>query len=366
MEQTDTGAERPEDTAAMPVMAGDASGECFPLEFTGRGGDYFGIWIVNLLLTLLTLGIYSAWAKVRRLQYFYRNTQLAGASFDYHGNPRAILKGRVIAVAMLIAYQVAGGVHPGLGALVAVALALVLPRLLLRSLQFRLANSSYRGLRFRFDARLKDAYRVFLGWPLLAFVTLYLLAPFCHQRLKQFQHGNAVFGQTRFAFSAPVRAFYALYFKMAGALVLGGVLIAVLGVGLHGAAQTLGGGRLGAGLIAVFPLIALLVLFFFIRPFFEALSQNLVWNHTQLGEHRFVSTASVWRLFWIRLTNLFAVLFTLGFYHPFAVVRLLRYRLQTVSVLAAGDLGAFVAGSTDPVGATGEEAAELFDIDIAL
>jgi hypothetical protein len=36
------------------------------LHFTGSGAEYFGIWIVNLLLTILTLGIYSAWAKVRR------------------------------------------------------------------------------------------------------------------------------------------------------------------------------------------------------------------------------------------------------------------------------------------------------------
>ena len=64
-------------------------------EFTGKGWEYFRIWIVNLLLTILTLGVYSAWAKVRRLQYFYRNTRLDGASFEYHGTPIAILKGRV-------------------------------------------------------------------------------------------------------------------------------------------------------------------------------------------------------------------------------------------------------------------------------
>ncbi|MFP5306510.1 MAG: DUF898 family protein, partial [Gammaproteobacteria bacterium] len=49
------------------------------LQFSGSGGEYFRIWIVNLLLSVLTLGIYSAWAKVRRMQYFYRNTTLAGA-----------------------------------------------------------------------------------------------------------------------------------------------------------------------------------------------------------------------------------------------------------------------------------------------
>ncbi|HXI78282.1 MAG TPA: DUF898 family protein, partial [Steroidobacteraceae bacterium] len=64
------------------------------LRFTGSGAEYFGIWIVNLLLTIVTLGIYSAWAKVRRLQYFYRNTEIAGSSFVFHGSPVRILIGR--------------------------------------------------------------------------------------------------------------------------------------------------------------------------------------------------------------------------------------------------------------------------------
>ena len=67
-----------------------------PFTFTGTGREYFGIWIVNILLTILTLGIYSAWAKVRRTRYFYGNTRLAGASFDYHARPVQILIGRIV------------------------------------------------------------------------------------------------------------------------------------------------------------------------------------------------------------------------------------------------------------------------------
>jgi hypothetical protein len=48
-----------------------------PIEFTGSGSEYFRIWIVNLLLTLVTFGIYYPWAKVRRLRYFYGNTLVA-------------------------------------------------------------------------------------------------------------------------------------------------------------------------------------------------------------------------------------------------------------------------------------------------
>src|SRR5687767_6793177 len=80
--------------------------------FSGTGGEYFRIWIVNILLTVLTLGIFSAWAKVRTMQYFYRNTRLAGASFDYHGNPIAILKGRLLAAILFGSYTAAGMVSP--------------------------------------------------------------------------------------------------------------------------------------------------------------------------------------------------------------------------------------------------------------
>jgi hypothetical protein len=77
--------------------------------FTGSGSEYFRIWIVNLLLTIVTLGIYSAWAKVRKMRYFYGSTRLAGSSFEYHGDPIAILKGRLIAAALFIVYTIVSG-----------------------------------------------------------------------------------------------------------------------------------------------------------------------------------------------------------------------------------------------------------------
>ncbi|MGH8445863.1 MAG: YjgN family protein, partial [Solimonas sp.] len=164
--------------------------------FNGSGGEYFGIWIVNLLLTLLTLGLYSPWAKVRRLQYFYRNTELAGSSFEYHGRPLAILRGRLIAFGLLLVYHFAT-TYISIWTLVALAvLGLVLPWLLRNALRFRAHYSSYRGLRFSFRGSLGGAYAVFLGYALLAFFTAYLAAPLFHQRLKRYQHGHAYYGGT--------------------------------------------------------------------------------------------------------------------------------------------------------------------------
>ena len=85
----------------MDVDVNNNSSRREAITFSATGSEYFRIWIVNLLLSIVTLGIYSAWAKVRRNRYFYSSTHLAGGSFEYHGNAVAILKGRIAAVVLV-------------------------------------------------------------------------------------------------------------------------------------------------------------------------------------------------------------------------------------------------------------------------
>ena len=159
--------------------------------FSGTGGEYFGIWIVNILLSVLTLGVYSAWAKVRRMQFFYRNTQLAGAGFDYHGNPWAILKGRIVASGIMGAYYGLAFISPIAGGVAFLAVLSAMPWFISRALRFRLYNTSYRGLRFRFTGTTGEAYIAFLLMPIATLLTLGLLGPMWHQRLKNYVHSNA-------------------------------------------------------------------------------------------------------------------------------------------------------------------------------
>ena len=130
------------------------------LSFSGSGAEYFRIWIVNLMLTVATLGIYSAWAKTRRLQYFYRNTRLAGASFDFRGDPKAILRGRILAVALLAAYHYAFGFSLKVGVVTVALLLAGLPFMMRSALRFRLSNTVYRGLPFGFAGGIKESFIV--------------------------------------------------------------------------------------------------------------------------------------------------------------------------------------------------------------
>lgn len=341
-----------------------------PFQFTGTGSEYFRIWIVNLALTILTLGIYSAWAKVRRLQYFYRNTSLAGGSFDFHGDPRAILKGRLIAVGLLVGYNAVNSFDVMLGLLALAGLLAAVPWLVQRSLRFKLYNSSYRGLRFRFKGSLGGAYLNLLAWPALSYLTLGVLAPFAHREIKNYQHANSHFGGTAFGFQANAGQFYILYLKLLGlfflALVAFGIvmgLLAVLGQGVFMGDPDDKGKWVGVILLAV--LVFYVLLFLFLGPWFSARAQNLVWSHTTLGPHAFASNVRARDLFAIYLTNFIGIVLTLGLFKPFADIRIARYRLHHMTLDARSNLDEFLAAQEQAVSAMGEEAADVFDVDIS-
>jgi uncharacterized membrane protein YjgN (DUF898 family) len=343
-----------------------------PLRFSGNGAEYFGIWIVNLLLTIVTLGIYSAWAKVRRLQYFYRHTELAGSSFDFHGSPTRILIGRLIALMMLIAYNFSVRLQSRMTIVVVLGLAIVMPWLLRNSFRFRLYNTSWRGTRFHFRGSVGDSYRVFLLNGFLALITLYVMAPFMHQRLKQYQHDNSWFGRTQCSFAAGAGQFYLIYLLVLAAIVGFFMLMGVAGVGhtLIAFAQTQKpGSRLDP--VVAFRLLltiygAMILIALIIGPVFHALITNLIWSNTRVGEHRLHCSMSPLALIWITFSNFVLVVITLGLFIPWAAVRQAKFQLESVRLLPAGDLQEFEAAEPESIGAVGEEAATVFDFDISL
>lgn len=335
--------------------------------FGGTGSEYFRIWIVNLLLTIVTLGIYSAWAKVRKLRYFYGSTQVAGSSFEYHGDPIAILKGRLIAAAAILVYNMVSEYSVVANLIMLVPLALVFPWLIWKSLQFKLYNSSYRGVRFGFRGSAGQAYWNYLGLPLLAGLSLYTLVPFVHQRIKRFQHTESRFGTTHFSFDATAGSFYKTYL-IAFLVMLGiGVTFGFLG-GLVSGLGLFSGAALGeANVMAyLFMALALYLAMLFFVPLFMTLIQNLIWNHTRLQGHQFTCDMTWGRTAFIMVTNLFGIIFTLGLFTPFAQIRMMKYRMESMTLVPAGSLNEFVADTKAKTSASSEGMADLLDFDLSL
>ncbi len=335
------------------------------MAFSGSGSEYFGIWIVNLLLSIVTLGIYSAWAKVRKAKYMYGATSVGGTSFEYHGNPIAILKGRIIALVLVIGYQGALIVSKPVGLLVLLGFMLVMPWLVWKSLQYKLHNSSFRGIRFSFRGRLGDAYVTYLAWPLLNPFTLALLSPFVHQRIKQYQHGESYFGQTRFGFTATAGAFYRRY-ALAVLIAGGGAATIIAAVAFGPLGHTGMAGTIGTQAKFLFSFIGVYVWLFTLFPLFFTLIQNLIWSNTTLGTSRFNSQMKWGRMTFIAVTNVLGMVVTLGLYTPFAQVRAIRYRIESLSIDMAEDLDQFMAAPASELAATGEGVSDLLGFDISL
>jgi uncharacterized membrane protein YjgN (DUF898 family) len=297
---------------------------------------------------------------------------MAGSSFDFHGSPSRILVGRVIALVMLIAYNYSVRLRSPLTIVILAGIAIVMPWLLRNSFRFRLYNTSWRGTRFHFRGTLAGAYRVFLLNGFLTLITIYVMAPFTHQRLKAYQHNNSWFGRTQCSFHARAGQFYLIYLLLLVTIVVFAMVIGFGGIGGSLAAlaqvQKQGG---HANPAAVFRALAILygVLILMgvsIGPAFHAFITNLIWNNTRLGEHRIECNMSPFVLIWITVSNFVLVVLTLGLFIPWAMVRLARYQLESVRLLPASDLQEFVAAEPETIGAVGEEAATAFDFDISL
>jgi uncharacterized membrane protein YjgN (DUF898 family) len=342
------------------------------VRFTGSGAEYFGIWIVNLLLTIVTIGIYSAWAKVRRLQYFYRHTELAGSSFDFHGSPIKILIGRLVALVMLIAYNYTVRIQSVWTLAVVGGIGLIMPWLLRNSFRFRLYNTSWRGVRFHFRGTVGRAYRVFLLYGILSLITLYIMAPFMHQRVKAYQHDNTWFGKTQCSFHAGAGQFYKIYLLLLAAIAAFAIFAGFSGVFsmfiAASEAQRHGGRANPYEVLKAVVMLYAITLFFVVSigPVFRALIANLIWSSTRVGQHRIECNMSPLGLIWITFSNMVLVVLTLGLFIPWASVRMTKFQLEAVRVVPAGDLQQFVDAEPDQVGAVGEEAASAFDFDISL
>lgn len=332
-------------------------------QFAGTGGDYFRIWIVNLVLSVLTLGIYSAWAKVRREQFFHRNTLLAGSGFDYHGNPKAILKGRLIAWTLFGLMGVSQKFSPTLYGVLLLCSIPILPWLLMRSLKFRAANTSYRGLRFHHRGTYGSAFVAFVvqGLPVLIGG---LWLPMWMRAIRRFQLDNLSFGRTKFQCTPSVSGFFGAYFK-AGLLTI--VPIAVLAVVLTPIISAQRGApdpRLLA-LAGFVPFLFIAVVALIVRPYIAARLANLTWNATSVGGKAFISTQTYRSYLAVVVSNFVLIVLTLGLYWPWAKVREATYRLDRL-MLESTNLDAFTGKATTDSAAVGEEIADAFDLDFSL
>jgi uncharacterized membrane protein YjgN (DUF898 family) len=334
--------------------------------FTGRASEYFRIWVVSLALSLVTLGVYSAWGKVRKRRYLYHHTQVAGSGFDFRGSPLAILRGRVVAVVLL------GGIALGRHGLWELQLAfialliLLSPWIAIASARFNARNTYYRNVPFDFDARLWTAVKVFLGGGVLAILSLGLAYPWFRALRARFLVAGHRYGATPFTAVIGTGPFALAYLLtglgLVAVVVLFGGVMALIAIGAGPSTEP----GPASGLAVLGGTALLYASYIVLYAFMRARTQNVIANGTHVGPLHLASRLRATRLAWLYVSNVLAVLATLGLATPWATVRLARYRARTLVLLAGAPLASMPAATTGTASATASAMSDRFDVDVGL
>lgn len=324
------------------------------VEFHGQAFEYFKIWIVNIFLTIITLGIYYAWAKVRNKQYFYGNTTIEGSSFNYTANPIAILKGWFIGTGFFVIYSLVSELYPMAGLALMLVFLPIVPWLIVKSLAFNARNSLYRNVSFDFKGKYGEATVVFLLLPLLVLITAGLILPYIWYKQNRFVIAHSAFGTTDFEYHAEPKDFFRIFFVALGALLVAGLLVFGASTLLDQQLATI-----TAGLIIV-------PLYVWLFGYYTASITNLNYNSTTLDRHYFTSTLEAKKMAWLYFTNTLAIALSLGLMIPWAKVRMARYRAECLQLEVAGSLDNFIAAEQQNVSALGEQIGEAFDVEMSV
>lgn len=354
---------------AAPPFTPVAKAPPEPIAFTGEWKEYFKIWIVNVLLTIATLGIYAAWAKVRKRRYFYANTRVCGHAFEYLADPAKILIGNLIVVALFGLYAVSPNISLFLYGFMVLVLLVLTPWFIMRATAFNARNTAWRGLRFNFQGGYGGAAAAFLGWPMLIGCTMFLLFPLVTQKQKEYLVRHLRFGATPFLLRTELMDFFkaflvaALFFLPLVIAYFAFIAFAVMDAVKRQDPNT--PPDFTAMGTAAFVLFGVAMAAAFIgTQFWRARVFNIVWNGASIGGHSFVANMRAWDLIKLQVVNSLVSLVTFGFLHPWAVVRKVRFQLSCLQVVPAGDLDAFVAESQAAGSAVGDAAGDLFDFDV--
>ncbi len=383
-------------------------------EFHGTGMEYFRIWIVNIFLSIITLGIFSAWAKVRREQYFYGNLRLGEQYFSYLADPLQILKGRIIAFGLLAAYWACFNFVPitAMGLLIIGVLAL--PAILVTSSRFKMRNSAYRNIRFQFTASFGDAYRTFIT-PLVIILVLSAIAywllyqidpatltamgaggqtdelpddfrmtpedflisvfylvllpflPYLDYLRAKLLIDHTRWGNQQATLNTGAGGFYGVFFLgliiTFGITIIAGLVVFGLGALAGSMLESTVMDMLPTGVIVAVTLIYISMIY--ASGYWRAERTNLIYGNTRVGDARIGSALTFHQIGKIYVTNTLAILFSAGLLIPWAHVRMARY-IASVSSLATANIDQVIAESETQKSAFGEGMVDAFDLDIGI
>jgi uncharacterized membrane protein YjgN (DUF898 family) len=305
------------------------------LTFNGDGGTYFGILILNALLTAVTFGFYYPWAKANKLQYLYASTELEGSRFAWHGTGKEMFKGFLKAVAAVVVFAIVEGLLYSVGlSLVAVivyiaVLLAVIPYVIHSSSRYHWSRTTWRGIRFGYRGDRNEFIKKFVVDFLLTLVTFGIYGSWMAINIRTYLIGHLRFGSGEFKYEGNGSDYFFLNLK--------GNILSVLTLGIYS--------------------------FWWQADVYRYFVDHLSLHH-EGKSYRMRSTATGGDFAGLLIVNVLLFIFTIGIASAWIQTRTITFMLSHVEIEGDIDLSQLEQTEEEYRNAMGEDMADLLDLSV--
>ena len=310
------------------------------LRYEGTGGSLLGLAIGNAVLTVLTLGIYSFWARNKVREFHYSHTDLGGDRFAYHGTGTELFRGYLKASGIVLLLAIGFGVlslltggetaTPLTQVLVVGVFYLGLFVLVIFAIngarRYRMSRSSWRGIKFSYHGKSEEFAKMMLRGILLQIVTLGFYSPYFENQRRAYLVNHTRFGTEEFRYAAPADPLVKEWLK---------------------------------ALLLTIPTLGL------IWVWYSAFRHRYFWSNTHISDGRFDSQVTGEEIMGLGVINVVLAIVTLGIAAPWIITRTHAFWCSRLALVGAVDWAA-IQQRAQAASEAAEGLADSMDVDVGI
>jgi uncharacterized membrane protein YjgN (DUF898 family) len=304
----------------------------YQLSFFGKGGDFFKIKIVNIIFSIVTLGLYYPWAKAKTLSYLYSHTSFEDQPFAFTGTGKEMFKGFIKAfLLIIILYGLfiysAISKNTFLFLIVYLLFLAIIPIAIHGFYKYRMAKTTWRGIRFGYAGDRTELFVLYIMGLLLTLITVGIYGFWFHIKFRKYIIGNIKVGNASFGYTGDGTEYFLLNLK--------GIALTIITLGIY--------------------------IFWWEKDLFAYYVNNL--QLTQ-GDKKvgFASTVTGGSFALLLITNMLIFIFTLGIGFAWIQVRTLKFIANNISLSGNYSFDELQQTQQNYTDATGEDIADLLDL----